>query len=88
MAGVGVSRVVVVSIAGVGISRVIVVSIAGVVGSIAVGGIGSIGRGAAIGVGGGDHGMAGGAAHVHLLTMIHAPLGLVSRASMTVAISI
>merc|ERR1719391_83439 len=39
-------------------------------------------------MGGGDHGIAGGAAHVHLFTMIHAPLGLVTRSSIAVSMSI
>jgi len=75
------------------ISIVVAVSIAGVVGSIAVrgvavGGVGSIGRGTAIGVGGGaDDSLTGGSAHVHLLTMIHAPLA-VSRSIGRVPVAI
>merc|ERR1719391_1151859 len=66
----------------IGISVVVAVSIERVVGSIAVRGVavkgvGSIGRGTAIGVGGGgDHGMSGSSAHVHLLPMIYAPLAV------------
>ena len=77
MAGVGIRGM---GSSNIRIGIVVAVSIAGVVGSIAVrgvavGGVGSIGRGAAIGVGGGgDHGMTGSSAHVHLLPMIYAPL--------------
>merc|ERR1719378_770040 len=39
-------------------------------------------------MGGGDHGMTGGSAHVHLFTMIRAPLGLISGSSIAVSMSI
>merc|ERR1712168_1754030 len=77
------------------ISVVVAVSITGVVGSIAVrgvavGGVGSIGRGTAIGVGrGADDSLTGGSAHVHLLTMIHTPLAVArSIGGVPVAISV
>merc|ERR1711973_122605 len=61
---------------------VVAVPISGVVGSIAqvVGSVvGSVGWGT-VGVGGcGDHSLAGSSAHVHLLSMTHAPLVLTSR---------
>jgi len=77
----------------IGIGVVVTVSVAGVVRGIAVRDIavrgvavGSVGRGAAISVGGGgDHGVTGSSAHVHRLPMINAPLVLVSRA---VAVSV
>merc|ERR1712243_161812 len=77
------------------IGVVVAVSISGVVesiavrgvtvGSVAMRGVGSIGRGA-ISVGRGDHSLTGSSAHVHLLSFTHAPLVLVSRASMTVSV--
>jgi len=85
--GIGVQATVSIS----GIMRGITVrSIA--VGSVAMrsvtgGSVGSIGRSAAICVGGRrDHSLTGGSAYVHLLSLTHAPLVLVSRASMTVSI--
>merc|ERR1712131_219986 len=80
----------------VGISVVVAVSVARVVRGVAVRGIAvrgvavrgvrSVGRGAAINVGGGgDHGVTGSSAHVHLLA--NAPLVLVSGTSVAVSVS-
>jgi len=84
--GIGVQATV--SIAGI-IRGITVRSIA--VGSVAMrsvtgGSMGSIGRSAAISVGRRHHSLTSGSTYVHLLSLTHAPLILISRASMTVSI--